>query len=366
MDVVRAREPTPPIRRPRTNNIRALDHTANPLFDRQHLRPRWTLRNRHLLLAQRRTRRWNVHHNRHGRSHDNRTPRQDEWTIPGSRISRANRRRNYSRLAILGTMGLPSNRLENLRKFLQTARRRRPLRPPRNVHRGRVMALCRYGPLVNVVSGSIGSVTFKSGASSGVLTRRRVKQPLNSTSQQHQHAVIATHAARWTSTGSAFAKTWATLGRTFQAANRVGVRKSLTARATFMSYLGQVDPDGQHPELADYPPNSSVSVAPRLDWTDFDIGNVAWITVWNLPLTGCTERLWIRRWLNFGPRNSGGRRIYCGALERTLPFLNWNDNLVAAGIDRQLGEQLGLEITWTTPDANWPSIASTTISTVWY
>jgi hypothetical protein len=223
------------------------------------------------------------------------------------------------------------------------------------------MAIARYGPLVQSVVGSIGSVTFKGGASGGVLTRRARHCAPTSKSQVTHQAVFTAHSARYDTIGSIYQANWRTLGKTFQATNRVGVRRNMTARECFLSYLAGVDPDGSNPNRADTQPSSGVSPAPALDYCYFNASGLAYIVVFNPPAEGATERLWMSRYLNLGPRNSGGRRTYIGEAARTLTFINWDSAIRATGIQVLVGEQLRLEITWTTPSAPWPCATLTTI-----
>ena len=221
------------------------------------------------------------------------------------------------------------------------------------------MALARYGPLVQTVVGTIGTVTFKGGACQGVLTRRARRAAINSPAQLNHQAVFTAHTAAYAALTTNERATWATIGKSFTSVNRVGVRRSMTSRECFLSFLAGVDPDGTHPGQADPPPAPGVSVSPVFDWAYFNTSGLAYINVFNPPEGGATERLWLTRALNFGPRNSGGRHAYIGEAARTLTFLNWDSAIRAKGIDLVIGEEILLEFTWTQPTAPWPCRAIT-------
>ena len=217
------------------------------------------------------------------------------------------------------------------------------------------MALLRYGPIAQVVSGTIGTVTFRAGKSAGVLARAGRLGRRGSASQAAGQSLFSAHMQRWEDYGRAFEPTWNFIARNISTPNRVGVKRVMTGRQAFLRFLGERDPDGSAPDAADVPPVGGVCGSQVIDWVMVNDSWLMGVNTWPPIPDGSVQHLWIRRALNYGQRDSGGRRIYLGAQEQDYDYCNWWDYLEPKGITLLVAEELGFEIRWTSDADPWLS-----------
>jgi len=217
------------------------------------------------------------------------------------------------------------------------------------------MALARYGTLVNAISGSIGTVTFKAGNSAGVLTRRARLNTGKSAAQRRGQEVWAKHMAEWTKFTATQRRTWDEIARSFQVPNRLGVMRRWSGRAAFMNYVTLVDPMGESPDSAYPPPIGGVCAPYKLDVIWFGAPGISY-AIWQQPWDESTvQYLWIKRMMNFGERDSGGRRAFIAAVANTSQGTNWQPYIEARGLYMVQGEMLRCEFRFAVTGSQWPS-----------
>jgi len=208
------------------------------------------------------------------------------------------------------------------------------------------MAVCRLGPIVQTIVGSVGTVTFKGGAASGVITRRQRPPNGNSPGQEHTRKHLAYYSQAWSLMTDTIRAQWDLCASADQFTNRVGVRKLRPGRIAFISFWLNLDMDIELSQLLLYVPTAGRNVQPVIESVSFESDSTSLISVSNFTELYVNEYLRIQRHLEYGRRVSGGMRLPTMNMLRDSSQLNWLPALQEAGIVLDVGEQIGLSICW--------------------
>jgi len=208
------------------------------------------------------------------------------------------------------------------------------------------MAVCRLGPIVQTIVGTVGSVTFKGGAASGVVTRRQRPPHGNSAGQEHTRKQLAYYSQAWNLMTDVIRAQWDLCATADLFNNRVGVRKARSGRTAFISFWLNLDMDIELSQLLLYAPTAGKNVEPVIESVSFESDSTSLISVSNFTELYVNEYLRIQRHLEYGRRVSGGMRLPTMNLLRDSSQLNWLPALQEAGVVLDSGEQIGLSICW--------------------
>lgn len=206
------------------------------------------------------------------------------------------------------------------------------------------MARCTFGPLVANVVGTLGAVTFKGRSCSGILTLKRRMPPPPTQAQLTSQAVHRKHLWWWDTLISQDQALWNNFGRALFRTDAIGRRHYLTGKQAWMLYAARVDPLAGVDFTTWTLPVGGVCRTPVITSVSFTAGGPCNIVVSNWDTDIATEILWVNRWMQYGPRNSGNRHVCCGYANRTGDTLNWYSTMAAFGVTLNANEQIRLYI----------------------
>jgi hypothetical protein len=217
------------------------------------------------------------------------------------------------------------------------------------------MALCTYGPLVSGVKGSLGSVTFKAGACSGVLTKRRRLTPNNSPAQENQRRILAQRIHDFAVAPLLDNKAWETWGKSYPWPNAIGVPRRHKAFDCYCLFASLIDPLAETPGIYYSVPTGATHQTLQVSVIEPHAGGPFDVTVEPFGYNYPVEFVTLKRHLEYGPRNAAGRIQHVGAPYRNHLTIDYQPYLDARGIVLTPGERFGMWLWWRrTPD--WPSL----------
>lgn len=223
------------------------------------------------------------------------------------------------------------------------------------------MAVCKFGPLVTGIVGTLGGCTFKGGGSTGVVTNASRQAAKESAAQYRARVVLVHRMHNWDILGKNARSAWNSLAKSQSWPNKMSVSKKPNGRELFIYFLSRIFPDNVSILYENPPPTANIQVAPVVVSAPWHSTGTKIICVNNYPGYAIYEWLRITRHLEYGTRNSAGRVVYIGVGHRTSTTLNWDPLLTTAGQTFLAGERLQMEIWWrNTPNFPSPSAWYTT------
>lgn len=225
------------------------------------------------------------------------------------------------------------------------------------------MAKCKMGPLVQGISGSLGALTFYTGARAGQVSMRPRR------SNPEKGAIALTRIfnqkrlAQWRSLDTNYHNAWDTWAKSQKWPDAFGMPKTISGQHAWNWYMSAIDPTA---EGTAFPyPSFPLGSLPTLTIADvnFTAGGAHNIELVSYGPATPWEYMHIRRTLEWGQRDSAHRRLYIGLKTRNANPLNWADKFSELGIILRQGELVQVDLYWCFLGA-LPSLKATGYTTV--
>jgi hypothetical protein len=206
------------------------------------------------------------------------------------------------------------------------------------------MALVKLGPVIQAISGKLGTVVFHAGARANVIARSPHTTNTRTQAQLHQRAALQAWNTAYQTLLPETLATWRLWARATPRPNRLAIPRNIGPRASFTSYCLLRDPNFIYTAT---PPSATflgISDAPSAVVLDFTASGPYNVTITTSFATQYTEGLWLQRHTDYGGRAGPGSRTFIHWWARTTPTLNWYSSFQALGIALATGEHFTLTL----------------------